>query len=403
MGTAEYIAPEQARDSRAADQRADLYSLGCTLHFLLTGNAPFQGGGPLETMLAHLERSAPELSDLRSDVSRELAEIHHTLLRKDPAERFASATDLIAALDQLPQDSLAPSDQPIPPPIQTSQSDTKSFDLAPTFPSAAAIEERPPEIRAVHQRKSGTSRRSPAYVMAIRVMGVFGLLLTVIVVISRQDWSISVVDDDRDSTTIRIGSEKHDGKGRAETPSTEMSNTKKTSLPDDLNISAKVERVDPEIANVDIPSRQQENDFAGISKRIGEIRDEIDHRNRAKEFGDPPDIERMQEAANRLVAEWQRDGRLPSNQMISIQYGPDAAFRFTATKGGKQDLGPKGKSDSPTSGPWSQKARGGAGIGGGGGSGGGGGFGGGFGGGSGNAGQRRTGKSQPAEGAGTTE
>ena len=53
MGTPEYIAPEQARDSHTSDIRADLYSLGCTLYFLLTGRAPFPEGTLTEKLIQH--------------------------------------------------------------------------------------------------------------------------------------------------------------------------------------------------------------------------------------------------------------------------------------------------------------------------------------------------------------
>src|SRR5262249_39116761 len=62
MGTPDYIAPEQARDAHTADIRADIYSLGCSLYHLLTGQAPFPGTTPLEQVLAHLERAAAPLT-----------------------------------------------------------------------------------------------------------------------------------------------------------------------------------------------------------------------------------------------------------------------------------------------------------------------------------------------------
>ena len=61
MGTVDYMAPEQAEDSRRADHRADIYSLGCTLHYLLTGREPFVGETILKRLMAHQERPAPLL------------------------------------------------------------------------------------------------------------------------------------------------------------------------------------------------------------------------------------------------------------------------------------------------------------------------------------------------------
>jgi serine/threonine protein kinase len=68
MGTPEYVSPEQATDARSADTRADIYSLGCTLFFLLTGRPPFQGDTAVKLILAHIEKEPPALQDVRADV-----------------------------------------------------------------------------------------------------------------------------------------------------------------------------------------------------------------------------------------------------------------------------------------------------------------------------------------------
>ncbi len=67
MGTVDFIAPEQADNAKAADHRADIYSLGCTLYFLLTGRPPFEGETLLKKLIAHQERPAPSLVASRPD------------------------------------------------------------------------------------------------------------------------------------------------------------------------------------------------------------------------------------------------------------------------------------------------------------------------------------------------
>ncbi len=62
MGTIDYMAPEQAEDSHGVDHRADIYSLGCTLYYLLTGREPFPGETVLKRMIAHMERPAPRFA-----------------------------------------------------------------------------------------------------------------------------------------------------------------------------------------------------------------------------------------------------------------------------------------------------------------------------------------------------
>jgi serine/threonine-protein kinase len=101
MGTPDYIAPEQARDSHTADIRADLYSLGCTLYVLLTGRAPFRGGTITEKLLRHqLEEPAP-VEQRRPEVSPELAVLLRRLMAKRPEDRFQTPADLASALAQV--------------------------------------------------------------------------------------------------------------------------------------------------------------------------------------------------------------------------------------------------------------------------------------------------------------
>ena len=106
MGTADYMAPEQARDSREADARSDIYALGCTLYFALTGRAPFPGGNALEKMLAHQLDEPIPLESLRPDVSPALAGVVRRMMAKQPAERYQTAKEVAEAL--APFAALAP-------------------------------------------------------------------------------------------------------------------------------------------------------------------------------------------------------------------------------------------------------------------------------------------------------
>ena len=75
LGTPDYVAPEQTLDAQKADIRADIYSLGCTLYFLLSGNPPFQGSSLFEVLQAHHSIDARPLSQVRADVPMELASL----------------------------------------------------------------------------------------------------------------------------------------------------------------------------------------------------------------------------------------------------------------------------------------------------------------------------------------
>ena len=98
LGTADYIAPEQIDDPHAADIRADIYSLGCTLYFLLAGRPPFPDGSLIQKLMAHREKTARPLTEIRADVPPELARIVERMMAKDPARRFQTPDEVARAL-----------------------------------------------------------------------------------------------------------------------------------------------------------------------------------------------------------------------------------------------------------------------------------------------------------------
>ena len=99
VGTVDYMSPEQARDSRATSEKSDMYSLGCTLFFLLTGSAPFAGGDVADKLARHCTQPAPDPRALRPDIPPALAALTRKLMAKRPENRFESYASLIAALD----------------------------------------------------------------------------------------------------------------------------------------------------------------------------------------------------------------------------------------------------------------------------------------------------------------
>jgi eukaryotic-like serine/threonine-protein kinase len=98
MGTPDYMAPEQALDTRTADQRADIYSLGCTLYFLLTGRPPFPGGSLAEKLLAHQQKEPPALDQLCTGAPRGLAQVLRKAMAKQPQDRYHTPAEFAAAL-----------------------------------------------------------------------------------------------------------------------------------------------------------------------------------------------------------------------------------------------------------------------------------------------------------------
>jgi serine/threonine protein kinase len=110
VGTPDYTAPEQARDSQAADVRADIYSLGCTLYHLLAGRPPFPDGSVLQKLLAHQEQQARPLNEIRDDMPVELACIVARMMAKVPAERYATPAEVAGELDRFDK----PADESLP-------------------------------------------------------------------------------------------------------------------------------------------------------------------------------------------------------------------------------------------------------------------------------------------------
>jgi len=101
MGTPAYMSPEQCRGAGHVDQRSDVYALGCMVFGLVSGAPPFDAEGAGEIIAMHLREPAPALSSRAPGVPQELDAVVAHCLAKDPAHRYASGTELAAALGAL--------------------------------------------------------------------------------------------------------------------------------------------------------------------------------------------------------------------------------------------------------------------------------------------------------------
>jgi serine/threonine protein kinase len=111
MGTIDYMAPEQAMDTRQADARSDIYSLGVTLWYLLAGRPLFEADSVMKKLMAHQQKPPPTLTGVRGDIPPEVEAVFQRMVAKKPADRFQSMQEVIAALD-----AISPSDTTAGPP-----------------------------------------------------------------------------------------------------------------------------------------------------------------------------------------------------------------------------------------------------------------------------------------------
>jgi serine/threonine protein kinase len=151
VGTINYMAPEQARDSGQADIRSDLYSLGCTFYHMLTGQAPFDEGGLTERLYKHAEAEPTDVRQFNPDVSPALVAILKRLLAKKPSDRYQTPAKLLKDL-ALVRDASAQASTvhapPAPEPEPEPEPEEDSTPLAlPTYPGGQRLESVPVERR----------------------------------------------------------------------------------------------------------------------------------------------------------------------------------------------------------------------------------------------------------------
>ncbi|GAB5440630.1 MAG: hypothetical protein Fues2KO_09790 [Fuerstiella sp.] len=143
MGTVDYMSPEQALRSRDADNRSDIYSLGCTMHFLLTGLPVFPGDTMMARLVAHREADVPSIERQCPGAPPGLDAIFRRMLAKDPADRYQSMMEAADDLQRL---------------------------IAGDVPRAASGATEPTRVSALMQRRRMRSSRSRAAAVLLAVV-----------------------------------------------------------------------------------------------------------------------------------------------------------------------------------------------------------------------------------------
>ena len=187
MGTADYMAPEQAADSRSVDIRADLYSLGCTLYRLIAGQPPFTGpkyNTAVKKLVGHMQDAFPPITQFRAHVPKPLQIILGRLLAKDPAKRLHTPAELAESLAPLTVGSdlaglcaRATGNIPAPPPAQQVEVPTQSRESSGLTGFFDRIKRAAPEP-AAHAPAIGRQKKTPAW-LGYAAMGAVALLVVV--------------------------------------------------------------------------------------------------------------------------------------------------------------------------------------------------------------------------------
>jgi WD40 repeat protein/serine/threonine protein kinase len=198
VGTVDYISPEQAENPQAADVRSDLYSLGCCLFYLLTGQPPFAGADAVARLAARLLNAPPSARTLRPEVPVALSQVLMKMMAREPGQRYQTAVAVASALQPFCASGMPPRllrEAPAENSKETRQKSasvvagvrsvtapTKEKSVEPVKAPAGAPPKEPP-ARPVIRRGSTSRPRGrvwPAVLLAVVGFGTAGVALTFI-------------------------------------------------------------------------------------------------------------------------------------------------------------------------------------------------------------------------------
>jgi len=200
MGTVDYMAPEQALDTKTADARADIYALGCSLFYLLTGTPTYQGDTLMKKLVAHREYPIPSLRAARPEVSEQLEAVFKKMVAKKLEDRYQTMTAVIATLERCSSAQNT---------TQTfHQSANTAFDKTTTF-SSSQMTSAEATILSTSSVKSTPAKQGNHKKLALIGATVIGVAMLAVIIVSlrTKDGTLIVEVDQPDSTVQVLDSE----------------------------------------------------------------------------------------------------------------------------------------------------------------------------------------------------
>ncbi len=170
LGTADYLAPEQALDSHAVDIRADIYSLGATFYFMLTGKTPFGEGTVAQKLIWHQSRQPKTVAEHRRDVPAGVQAVITKMMAKEPGQRYQVPGEIVEALSEFTQTEIGPPPEKEMPqlspaalgmPTEQTGGSTAISKTSPTPPIKAATAPPSPPVKAAVPPSPPASKPAP--------------------------------------------------------------------------------------------------------------------------------------------------------------------------------------------------------------------------------------------------